>query len=126
MKGKYRATTVLARRSRLAILIICAIFLSVFPKADTIVRAESTAPSAKPGQPFYPGVESEKDEFSPSAVILSQNFNTTTPPALPAGWTTEHTGTNADFTTVPADTGNPSVKVFTNNPALEGSSELVT
>src|SRR5688500_4391376 len=130
MKGEYRATTVLARRSRLVILIICAVFLTVFPKADTSIQAESTVlhhPAAETAAPLLRQEgDSEKDELSPSAVILSQNFNTTIPPALPAGWTTAHTGTNADFTTVPADTGNPSVKAFTNNPEAQGSSELVT
>ena len=57
---------------------------------------------------------------------LTQAFDGVTAPALPAGWTTAHTGVLADWVTSATNPGSPPNDAFSNEVASAASSELVT
>jgi hypothetical protein len=60
------------------------------------------------------------------AFSLTQAFDSVTVPALPAGWTTAHTGALADWVTSATSPGSPPNDVFSNEAASASTSELVT
>src|SRR5829696_2960056 len=106
MKGKH-PTTAAGSITRLAILIICATFLSTFKGSPPAARAQA-------------------DDLAPSAVLFAENFNSVSIPVLPAGWNTAQTNSGSNFRTVAANTANASISVFASNPATPGTSELVS
>ena len=68
----------------------------------------------------------QAEEINPSAIRFAETFDTTTAPALPAGWTTSSTGANLPFVTAPASPDSPPNALFTNNPATAGSAEITS
>jgi subtilisin-like proprotein convertase family protein len=75
---------------------------------------------------FYPvPVQAQFDEISPSDIRFSEDFDSVTVPALPAGWTTSRTGQNSLFISsdISPDTLN---NIFTNEPLNAGSSEITS
>ncbi|HEY0426262.1 MAG TPA: proprotein convertase P-domain-containing protein, partial [Pyrinomonadaceae bacterium] len=72
-------------------------------------------------------VEAQRDdEFSPSVIVFSENFDNVTVPALPAGWTTSHTGDIDVFKTVTTFPDTAPNAAFINDPNTEGLAELVS
>src|SRR5688572_9280122 len=74
MKGKYSA-----HRSRLALLIICAVYLSVFPKPDRTVHAESATRSAKRALAADPTGAGIEYTFTNSTSITIPQFGASAP-----------------------------------------------
>ncbi|MFZ1218470.1 MAG: M36 family metallopeptidase, partial [Chthoniobacterales bacterium] len=60
------------------------------------------------------------------AFSLTQPFDGVTAPALPAGWTTAHTGALADWVTSATNPSSPPNDAFSNEVPSAASSELVT
>jgi hypothetical protein len=60
------------------------------------------------------------------AFSLSQTFDSVTVPALPAGWTTAHTGALADWVTSATNPSSSPNDVFSNEAPSAATSELVT
>lgn len=70
----------------------------------------------------------EDNALSPEVVVFSENFDSVTAPALPAGWTTAVSGSGPPdlfktVTTIPDSAPNAA---FTNDPNTQGTSELVS
>ncbi|HJR08621.1 MAG TPA: M36 family metallopeptidase [Pyrinomonadaceae bacterium] len=62
----------------------------------------------------------------PSALTPFENFDGVTPPALPAGWTTQRTGAGIPWQTNSAKSDTPPNSAFTTNPTNAGTSELIS
>jgi hypothetical protein len=62
----------------------------------------------------------------PSALTAFENFDGVTPPALPAGWTTQRSGAGMPWQTNSAKSDTPPNSVFTTNPTNAGSSDLIS
>ncbi|MBA4183898.1 MAG: VCBS repeat-containing protein [Acidobacteria bacterium] len=72
-------------------------------------------------------VNAQPDEASPTSVQFNENFDGVTAPQLPIGWTTAVTGTTAlPFATVTNRPDTPPNSVYTNDPAIISSSEIVS
>lgn len=67
-----------------------------------------------------------ENEFSPSIVVFSENFDSVTAPALPAGWTSSATGQIIPFVTETAFPDSAPNAVFVPDPNTQGTSELVS
>src|SRR5687768_4175912 len=67
-----------------------------------------------------------QDELSPAIVVFSENFDSLTTPALPAGWTTSVTGNIELFRTVSDFPDSAPNAIFTNDPNTSGTAELVS
>lgn len=89
-----------------AVAVMCTLFLWL----------RSAPAQAKVGAP----------ELQPELVVFSENFDSVTAPALPAGWTTSFSGQITPFTTVAQFPDSPPNSVFTVDPNTQGTSELVT
>ncbi|MET0752332.1 MAG: FG-GAP-like repeat-containing protein [Pyrinomonadaceae bacterium] len=70
--------------------------------------------------------KAQNDELVPSIVVFSENFDSVTAPALPAGWTTSHTGAINSFTTVTTSPDSAPNAAYVNDPNTEGVSDLIS
>ncbi|MDQ3713287.1 MAG: hypothetical protein M3388_13865, partial [Acidobacteriota bacterium] len=73
-------------------------------------------------------VNAQQDELQNSSTVrFSENFDSVTAPQLPVGWTTAVTGATAlPFATVTNRADTPPNSVYTNDPSIIGSSEIVS
>jgi subtilisin-like proprotein convertase family protein len=99
------------------------IFLPLLISFPALVpRTETTISRAR-----NVGVSGVGDSNSaPSAVRLSESFDSVTAPALPAGWTTSASGSNLPFATTSEMPYTAPNAIFTNNPATAGIAEITS
>jgi subtilisin-like proprotein convertase family protein len=67
-----------------------------------------------------------QEELAPALIVFSENFDSLTAPALPAGWTTTRSGEIDVFKTVSDFPDSPPNAIFVNDPNTQGISELVS
>ena len=63
---------------------------------------------------------------SPIQRVFFENFDSVTPPALPAGWTTSATGAQSSWVTQAATSDSLSNSVFSSEASAPGINELVS
>jgi len=99
-----------------AFVILAAIGFSSFGVRSVPVSAQSSS------EVFTSPI----DEFAPSAVVFSENFDSVTTPGLPAGWTTTNNGLSLPFRSVSNFPDSPPNAIFTNDPEFTGNSEVTS
>ncbi|HLL71933.1 MAG TPA: M36 family metallopeptidase [Pyrinomonadaceae bacterium] len=62
----------------------------------------------------------------PAALTTFENFDGVTPPALPAGWTTQRSGAGMPWQTNSAKSDTPPNSAFTTNPTNAGTADLIS